>query len=223
MPQTSNQFKRAVLFFYHTFFFGFLTFSLFLVSLISGVGVATRLCRPVDDHPPLSSIMGHHPPVHVLQLRLSHVSLDAIAPSHAWSSSLSLSPLIVFLILKVPVFPTFPLSCDSLVSSTLRVTAMLCLQVPARRMQRLLSSLVRLILSVLTTWMTQPWWYVSPGQDAVTKTSGFVIIMLFIFLCHLEFSNPVIWIPTCCPVFKTHCITGLRSALFIVALLIIIM
>ena len=44
--------------------------SLFLVSLISGVRVATRLCRPVDDHPPLSSILGQHPPVHVLQLRL---------------------------------------------------------------------------------------------------------------------------------------------------------
>ena len=66
--------------------------SLFLVSLISGVRVATRLCRPVDDPPPLSSILGHHPPVHVLQLRLSHVSLDAIASSHTWSSSLSPSP-----------------------------------------------------------------------------------------------------------------------------------
>ena len=68
--------------------------SLFLVSLIPGVRVATRLCRPVDDPPPLSSILGHHPPVHVLQLGLSHVSLDAIAPSHTWSSSLSLSPLL---------------------------------------------------------------------------------------------------------------------------------
>ena len=51
--------------------------------------MATRLCLPVDNPPPLSSILGHHPPVHVLQLRLSHVSLDAIAPSHTWSSSLS--------------------------------------------------------------------------------------------------------------------------------------
>ena len=57
--------------------------------------MATRLCRPADDPPPLSSILGHHPPVHVLQLRLYHVSLDAIAPSHTWSSSLSLSPLLV--------------------------------------------------------------------------------------------------------------------------------
>ena len=56
--------------------------------------MATRLCRPVDDPPPLSSILGHHPPVHVLQLRLYHVSLGAIAPSHTWSSSLSLSPLL---------------------------------------------------------------------------------------------------------------------------------
>ena len=40
-----------------------LAFSLFLVSLISGVRVATRLCRPVADPPPLSSILGHHPPV----------------------------------------------------------------------------------------------------------------------------------------------------------------
>ena len=71
------------------------TLSLFLVSLTSGVRVATRLCRPVDDSPPLSSILGHHHPVHILQLRLSHVSLDAIAPSHTWSSSLSLSPLLV--------------------------------------------------------------------------------------------------------------------------------
>ena len=57
--------------------------------------MATRLCRPVDDHPPLSSILGQHHPVHVLQLRLSRVSLDAIAASHTWSSSLSLSPLLV--------------------------------------------------------------------------------------------------------------------------------
>ena len=62
------------------------TLSLFLVSLISGIRVAKRLCRPVDDPPPLSSILGHHPPVHVLQLRHSHVFLDAIAPSHTWST-----------------------------------------------------------------------------------------------------------------------------------------
>ena len=37
-------------------------FSLFLVCLISGVRVATRLCRPVDDPPPLSSILGHPAP-----------------------------------------------------------------------------------------------------------------------------------------------------------------
>ena len=66
--------------------------SLVLVSLISGVRVVLRL---VDDPPPLSSILGHHPPVHVLQLHLSHVSLDAIAPSHTWFSSLSLSSLLV--------------------------------------------------------------------------------------------------------------------------------
>ena len=36
--------------------------------------MATRLCRPVYNPPPLSSILGHHPPVHVLQFRLSHVS-----------------------------------------------------------------------------------------------------------------------------------------------------
>ena len=63
------------------------TNSLSLSSLLhwfQGVRVATRLCRPVDDPPPLSSILGRHPPVHVLQLRLSHVPLDAIAPSHMW-------------------------------------------------------------------------------------------------------------------------------------------
>ena len=90
--------------------------SLFLVSLISGVRVATRLCRQVDDPPPLSSILDHHPPVHVLQLRLSHFSLDAISPSHTWSSSLSLSPLLVNIMSSLVVDPlsfVLPTSSDS--------------------------------------------------------------------------------------------------------------
>ena len=34
---------------------------------------------------PSSTVLYPGPPVHVLQLRLSHVSLDAIAPSHTWT------------------------------------------------------------------------------------------------------------------------------------------